>query len=157
MAVRSQGFGRKGDKGDASTVAGPRGLSAFEVAQAAGFTGTAAEWLASLKGGKGDTGPAGATLIGTVTLGQTATIAIALGIREVTAALTGVVKGGRYIAFCDSYKLNGGPSVTGRPSGYAIVDCVCNIDGQITLSINAPLLAIGSSYALTCSIVRINV
>lgn len=101
--------------------------------------------------------PAGNTLVGTVTLGQTATVAIALGIREVTVALTGAVKGQRYIAFCDSYRLNGGASVVGRPTGYAIVDCVSNTDGQVTVSINAPLLAIGQSYAFTCSIVRVNV
>ena len=137
MAVRSQGIGRKGDRGDpgaASTVPGPKGGP----------------------GPKGDTGPAGSTLVGTVTLGQTAAIAIALGIREVVASLAGAVKGQRYVAFCDSYKLNGGASVVGRPAGYAIVDCVSNADGQITVSINAPLLAIGASYALTCSIVRIN-
>jgi len=145
-----------GKTGAASTVPGPAGLSAYQVAVAAGFVGTAAEWLAALKGVKGDTGPSGATLVGTVSLGPTAVVAIALGIREVTVALAGTVKGQRYLAFCDSYRLNGAASVVGRPAGYAIVDCVCNTDGQITVSINAPLLAIGASYALTCSIVRIN-
>jgi hypothetical protein len=104
----------------------------------------------------GKDGPAGTTPVGSVALAQTAAFAIALGIREVTAALTGTVKGQRYLAFCDSYKLNGGASVVGRPAGYAIVDCVSNADGQITVSLNAPLLAIGQSYALTCSIVRVN-
>lgn len=140
-----------GPKGADSTVPGPAGKSAYELAVAAGFPGTETQWLASLKA------TAGVTLVGTVTLGQTAAIAIALGIREVTATLAGAVKGQRYIAFCDSYRLNGGTSVVGRPAGYAIVDCVCNTDGQVTVSINAPLLAIGSSYALTCSIVRVNV
>lgn len=134
MSVRSQGYGRKGDKGDpgaASTVAGA-------------------------KGDKGDTGAAGATLIGQVIVGQTATIAIALGIREVTVALAGVVAGERYVAFARSYKLNGGASFAGRPAGYTVLDCACNAAGQITVSLNAPLLAIGSSYAITCDIVRIN-
>lgn len=137
MGIKSPGYG-------------PRGATGAQGAK--GDTGTA--------GAKGDTGAPGSpanTLIGTVTLGQTAAIAIALGIREVTVALTGVVRGGRYITFCDSYRLNGAASVVGRPSGYAILDTVCNTDGQITVSINAPLLAIGSSYALTCSIVRVNV
>lgn len=137
MSVRSQGYGLSGAKGDpgaASTVAGPKGDP----------------------GSKGDAGPSGTTLLGTVTLTQTATVAIALGIREVTVALTGAAKGGRYLPFCDSYKLNGGASIIGRPPGYALIDAACNTDGQITVALNAPLLAIGQSYALTVSIVRVN-
>lgn len=48
--------GAKGDKGDPgpagadSTVPGPAGASAYEVAVAAGFVGTEAQWLASLVG-----------------------------------------------------------------------------------------------------------
>ena len=42
----------KGDKGD-------DGLSAYEVAVKGGFTGTEAQWLASLKGESGDTGENG--------------------------------------------------------------------------------------------------
>lgn len=40
-------------------VAGPQGLSAYQVAVAAGFAGTQAQWLASLKGEKGEQGAAG--------------------------------------------------------------------------------------------------
>ena len=36
-----------------------RGYSAYEIAVINGFKGTEAEWLASLKGDKGDTGPRG--------------------------------------------------------------------------------------------------
>ncbi|KFG02570.1 hypothetical protein IQ62_01185 [Streptomyces scabiei] len=38
---------------------GTDGLSAYQIAQGQGFTGTEAEWLASLVGPQGDTGPAG--------------------------------------------------------------------------------------------------
>ena len=51
-----------GDKGD-SGVAGARGLSAYEIAKAGGYTGTEEQWLESLKGtpgAKGDSGVAGA-------------------------------------------------------------------------------------------------
>lgn len=159
------GVGAKGDKGDAG-AAGTNGKQ-IEVRS----NGTALQWryvgetwadivaLTALKGADGAAGAAGAagaTLMGTVVIGQTAAVAISLGIREVTAAMAGVVRGGRYIAFCDSYRLNGGSSVVGRPTGYTMLDCVCNTDGQITVSVNAPLLAIGASYALTCAIVRIN-
>lgn len=40
---------------------GPEGDSAYEVAVTSGFVGTEAEWLASLKGVKGDPGPKGDT------------------------------------------------------------------------------------------------
>lgn len=161
MAVRSQGFGRKGDRGESGTV-GPQGVrgepGAAGAAGIAGPTGAKGDTGAQgTAGAKGDPGTPGAALVGTVTLTQTAAIALALGIREVTATLAGTVKGQRYLAFCDSYRLNGAASVVGRPAGYAIVDCVCNADGQITVSVNAPLLAIGQSYALTCSIVKVNV
>lgn len=171
-----------------ATLVGANGKSAYEVAVAAGYAGTAAQWLASLVGApgasvemqvaggniqwrqtggqwanlvtlaslKGDTGAAGFTLVGQVVVGQTAAVAIALGIREVTVALAGAVAGERYTAYARSYRLNGGASVAGRPAGYAIVDCVCNAAGQITVSLNAPLLAIGASYALTCDILKAN-
>lgn len=135
--------GDKGDKGDpgaASTVPGPRGEPG----------------LPGEKGERGATGPAGATLVGQVTIGQTAFIAINAGIREVTAPLTGTVAAERYICFVRSYRLNGGASTPGKPAGYAIVDCACNTAGQITVNLNAPLVVVGSSYALTCDIVRIN-
>ena len=46
--------GPRGPKGD-------DGLSAFEIAVENGFRGTEREWLASLKGEKGDAGRAGAS------------------------------------------------------------------------------------------------
>lgn len=50
--------GEKGDKGDTGErgpqgIQGERGLSAYQVATAAGFEGSEAEWLASLKGENG--------------------------------------------------------------------------------------------------------
>lgn len=94
-------------------------------------------------------------LLGTVTVGQTATVSIALGIREVTTALAGAVVGERYQAHCRSYRLNGGAVVAGRPPNYTLLDCACNVAGQITVSINAPLLALGASYAMNCDIVKV--
>lgn len=58
--------GEKGDKGDTG-AAGPKGAtgadgkSAYEVAVAGGYSGTEVQWLASLKGAKGDTGAKGET------------------------------------------------------------------------------------------------
>jgi len=45
--------GPKGDPGDASTIPGPSGKSAYELAQAGGYSGTQTQWLASLKGADG--------------------------------------------------------------------------------------------------------
>lgn len=47
--------GEKGDKGDT----GNQGLSAYQVAVNAGFSGSVDQWLASLVGAKGDTGKKG--------------------------------------------------------------------------------------------------
>lgn len=116
------------------------------------------------KGTKGDPGvgtpgtpgaPAN-TSAGTVAIGQTAAIAISLGIREITVALAGTTVGTKYQAFARSYKLNGGASVNGRPPGYTMLDAACNTAGQITVSLNAPLLAIGASYEIMTEIMRIN-
>ncbi|WP_308902431.1 collagen-like triple helix repeat-containing protein [Latilactobacillus curvatus] len=53
----SGGTGAKGDKGDK----GDAGLSAYQVAVQSGFTGTEAQWIASLKGATGAAGPKGDT------------------------------------------------------------------------------------------------
>lgn len=153
-------IGAAGPKGDAG-IAGQNGATG--PAGAKGDTGAAgAQGPQGLKGDtgaqgvKGDTGASGAALTGQVVIGQTAAIAIALGIREITVSLAGTVVGERYIAFARSYRLNGGAAVAGRPPGYTILDCACNVAGQVTVSLNAPLLAIGSSYAITTDVVKVN-
>lgn len=50
--------GVKGDKGDKGDT-GDRGLSAYQVAVNAGFSGSVDQWLASLVGDKGDKGEQG--------------------------------------------------------------------------------------------------
>ena len=42
-----------------TTGSGPAGLSAYQTAVANGYVGTEGEWLAALKGPKGDTGAQG--------------------------------------------------------------------------------------------------
>lgn len=51
--------GDKGDKGDT----GDQGLSAYQVAVNAGFSGSVNQWLTSLVGAKGDTGDKGADAV----------------------------------------------------------------------------------------------
>lgn len=57
----SQGIkGDKGDKGDSvKGDPGDQGLSAYQVAVNAGFSGSVSQWLESLVGAKGDTGEKG--------------------------------------------------------------------------------------------------
>jgi hypothetical protein len=50
--------GAKGDKGDKGDI-GDQGLSAYQVAVNAGFSGSVDQWLASLVGAKGDKGDKG--------------------------------------------------------------------------------------------------
>jgi len=148
-----------GPKGADCTVAGPAGKSAYELAQAAGFSGTQAEWLASLKGARGDTGSPANTLIGQVSLVQSAQLlAIQAGIKDLTVDLAGTVVGERYQAFIRKYKLNSAASYTsGRPAGYCAIDAGCLAAGKITVSHNTPAIALlGGGYELVCDIVRIN-
>lgn len=52
-------YGSTGDKGPKGDT-GPDGLGAYEMAVAGGYSGTEAQWRASLKGDTGDPGAAGA-------------------------------------------------------------------------------------------------
>ena len=54
--------GDKGDKGDKDDT-GDQGLSAYQVAVNAGFSGSVNQWLASLVGAKGDKGDKGADAV----------------------------------------------------------------------------------------------
>lgn len=56
-------------------VAGPPGASAYELAVAQGFTGTLAQWLASLKGADGDDGAGAVASVN----GETGTVVLSAG------------------------------------------------------------------------------
>lgn len=127
--------GERGPQGDLG-AAGP-----------VGATGAA-----GAKGDKGDTGATGAagtpgnSLIGTVSIAETAVVAILAGVRKVTVACPGTVTTGNYIAF----------PVSATPAGYAINDAICATAGQITVTVNGPALALGASYSIPCRIVKVN-
>lgn len=132
--------GGKGDKGDPGNPGSPG---------APGNPGT--------PGTQGTPGAPANTLLGSVVVGQTAAVILNLGIREITVALAGAVAGERYQAFCRSYRLaTTGSFIAGRPAGYTVLDCACNAAGQIIVSLNAPLLAIGAAYQMNCDIVKVN-
>lgn len=162
--------GPAGQNATAEQVA--QAVSAYVVTSAftAQIAAAVAAYMAAnnMKGPKGDKGDQGnpgtngsnataMVLVGNVAISQTAVVAIALGLRDVTTALAGTVVGERYLAFCRTYRVpaTATNATAGQPVGYAIVDAKCNIAGQITVTLQAPLLAIGASYQLNCDIVRV--
>ncbi len=125
-----------------ASLAGVAGLSAYDVAKAAGFVGTQAQWLASLKGA-----PASAYL-GAVTVGQTATVAIAAGVRRLVLTIPaslGVLAG-------DSLYL--APTVA--LAGYALHDIVAVSPTSLNIGLTGPLLALNAGFAIPCKLFRLN-
>jgi hypothetical protein len=94
-------------------------------------------------------------LVGTVVLSENAVVAISAGVRKVTVARSGTVVGGRYLFFPLTCTVNGGASTPGTPAGYALHDCICLTAGQITISLTAPLLTLGSAYTITGDLVQV--
>lgn len=140
--ARGLGYGGTATQWLAS-LRGADGMSAYEVARAAGFTGTAAQWLASLKGKDAS------AYLGTVTIAQTATVAIAAGVRRLTIA----VPAGMGLATGDSIML----APTKMIDGYAIHDAVAVSATSINVGISGPLLAIGSAMpSIPCKLFRFN-
>jgi len=161
MAVRSQGVGLPVAAG--AGVAGPKGdtgaTGSHGATGAKGDTGSTgakgdtgsqgATGAQGAAGAKGDTGPSGATLLGTVTITETAVLAIAAGVRKVTVAVPsamGVVVGGNYLLF----------PTGATPAGYAIADVVATAANTLQVTMTVPLIALGASYSIPCRLVRIN-
>jgi len=155
--------GPKGDKGDtgsagATGATGPAGAKGNTGATGPkGDTGSAGP--AGSAGSKGDTGATGPkgdkgdpgtnatanTLVGTITLAESAVIALSAGVRKLTVPLAGTVTGGNYLLF----------PAAATPAGYALHDAICSTAGQLTVSLTAPLLAIGQNYSIQCRVVRV--
>ncbi len=90
--------------------------------------------------------PVGNTLVGTVTITETASIAILAGTRKVTVAATGAVVGGNYELF----------PVGATPAGYAISDVVATAANVLQVTMIVPAIVLGGSYSIPCRLVRIN-
>lgn len=152
--------GSQGPKGDVGAtgavgpqgVAGPKGDTGSQGPQ--GVTGSQ-----GAIGAKGDTGIPGYTLVGQVSLIQSAQLlAIQAGIKDLTVDCAGTVAGERYQPFIRKYKLNGAASYTnGKPPNYSVVDAGCAVAGKITVSHNTPAIALlGGQYELVVDIVKVN-
>ena len=159
MSVRSVGIGIRGPKGDPGVGAqGPTGQTGAAGAKGdTGATGpkgdTGSQGIQGIQGATGSAGAVGAagtpgnTLIGTATIAETAVIALSAGVRKVTVNVTGVVTTGNYLLFPTGV----------TPAGYALgLDVVCTATNVLTVSITAPLLALGASYSIPCRVVRVN-
>lgn len=110
--------------------------------------------LADLKGAKGDTGSAGSTgpagpsakvTLGTITMAQTAAIAIAAGDRVLTFTVTGAIAGEDLLLFPTS----------ALPAGYFIKSVIATAANTVAVTLNAPLLAIGASYSIPAKVVAL--
>jgi len=82
-----------------------------------------------------------AVTLPTVNVTETATVAIALGWRNVTVTCAGVLAG-------DRIQIN----PTSAPTGYAIGQAVATANNTLQVQVYAPLLAIGASYTIQCKI-----
>lgn len=132
MSVRQPSYGPRGPKGD-----------------------TGAAGIAGITGTQGPTGPAGApatnpaTLLGTITISETAMVAITAGARRVTVATPsawGVSTGQNLLIFPVSV-----------PSGaYATHDVIPTAANTLSVGVTAPLLMVNASYSIQCRLVRIN-
>lgn len=129
-----------------TTLIGAAGKSAYQLARDNGYGGTLTEWLASLVGAPGKDA---ATLLGTLTLTETAAlVAISAGTRRLiiaTPSAWGVKVGDDLIV-----------SPQAAPAGYATHDVVVTGPDKISVGITAPLLAIGASYSIQCRVRRFN-
>ncbi len=139
--ARQQGYGGTLTAWLASLI-GAAGLSAYEIARELGYGGTKSQWLASLNGKNAS------AILGSVTITQTATVAISAGTRRMVVTIPagwGVVAGDPLIAL---------PSTA--VAGYAVHDVVAVSPTSLSIGITAPLLAIGASFSIPCRIARLN-
>jgi hypothetical protein len=90
----------------------------------------------------------GSELLGTITLAQTAAIAISAGTRRLTVStpLAWNVRAGDDLALFP----------VSIPAGYATHDVAVTADNTISVGLTAPLLAIGASYSIQCRVWRFN-
>lgn len=77
-----------------------------------------------------------------ITLTQTATVAISSGVRKITAPCVGLNAGDRILL----------TPTTAPASGYAIAQAICTTDDTMDIWLTAPSLAIGASYSITCKV-----
>lgn len=129
-----------------ATLVGAAGKSAYQLARDSGYGGTLIQWLASLAGAPGKDAT---TLLGAITLTETAAlVAISAGTRRLTITTPTAwgVKVGDDLAV----------SPIAVPAGYAIHDVTVTGPHTISIGLTAPLLVVGASYSIQCRVRRFN-
>lgn len=138
-------------------------VNLVEVASLAGTNGksvelrktaTAIQWrqeggswadLVLLSAITGPAGPSPKVSLGTVTVTQTAVLALSAGIRSVTLTVQGVLKDDDILLF----------PTAALPAGYAIHNVVATAANTIVVTFMAPLLALGASFTIACRVVAL--
>lgn len=99
--------------------------------------------IRGVTGPPGETGPNPLISLGTVTIAQTASIAIAAGIRAITiTGVTGLLAGDTVIL----------TPTAALPVGYGFHNAVATANGTLQVTLSGPLLAIGASYSIQANI-----
>lgn len=81
--------------------------------------------------------------VGTVTLAETAIVAISAGVRTLTFTVSGVIAG-------EPLEIYPNGSL---PNGYGIFGAIATATNTVQVTLIAPLLAIGASYSIPCKII----
>ena len=144
QVARQQGYGGTATQW-LTTLNGAGGASAYQLARDAGYGGTQAQWLASLAGKDGKDASA---VLGTITVSQTATVAIVAGVRRVVVAIPASlgVKAGDALMFCP----------TAAIAGYAFHDVVAVSATSLSVGMTGPLLAIGATWTVPGTLLRLS-
>lgn len=92
-------------------------------------------------------GPAGPSSVslGTVNISQSAVVAINAGIRAVSVNVPGALMGDSLVAF----------PAAALPTGYSIENAFVTAPGVVSVTLTAPLLAIGASYTIPVKVVAV--
>lgn len=133
--LRSPGYGKTG-------AAGGQG----QKGDTGGTGSVGAQGATGAQGVKGDPGTPATTLLGTIVITESASVAITASTRRVTVstpAAWGVAVGQDLAVF-----------PVAEPAGYVLHDVVVTGPNAITVGVTAPLLVVGASYAITARVRR---
>lgn len=83
--------------------------------------------------------------VGTVTLAESAVVALSAGVRALTFTVAGVIAGEPLQIFPNA----------GLPAGYGIFGAIATAANAVQVTLIAPLLAIGASYSIPCKIIAL--
>lgn len=83
--------------------------------------------------------------MGNISLTQTATVAISAGVRTLTFTVPNLLANDKTLLF----------PIAALPTGYYIVAVIASAANTLQVSLQAPLLAIGATYSITCRVVVI--